>query len=365
MTMLVEIISSRAAFATLKDEWNTMPQALCSPLARHEWFAASLDAFSVEDELALFVARSGGTLRAVAPLIIDRSMGSPRLNILGHQTQEPNEFLYTDEDALAAVCAKVMQSGWPAVMHRLRVESPEMRLLEQTPRRGIMIGRPAPVETARLALIGWESFEATMSTSSKSFIRRKRKIAEREGSVVVDLIAPDQLNVQRHLDEVFRIEGAGWKSRVGTSILANAAMRRFYTAFGYAAAQLGIARLYFLRVGEKFIAARFAVSYAGRLWELKIGYDEQWKQCSPGILLTHETLRLACEEGLVAHEFLGRAEPWQQRWPIEIWRHTTLRYYPVSFHGGLSLGADVCHFGGQRLKAAFSDRRTRELKAAS
>src|SRR6266700_2176999 len=163
MTMLVEIISSRAAFATLKDEWNTMPQALCSPLARHEWFAASLDAFSVEDELALFVACSGGTLRAVAPLIIDRSMGSPRLNILGHQTQEPNEFLYTDEDALAAVCAKVMQSGWPAAMHR------------------------------------------------------------------------------------------------------------FYTAFGYAAAQLGIARLYFLRVGEKFIAARFAVSYAGRLWELKIG----------------------------------------------------------------------------------------------
>ncbi len=65
--------------------------------------------------------------------------------------------------------------------------------------------------------------------------------------------------------------------------------------------------MFFLRIGDATVVARLAVEYSGRLWELKIAYDERFAKCSPGILLTHKTLRYACERGLTGHKFLGTA----------------------------------------------------------
>ena len=364
--MQVEIISSRAAFDALKDEWNAMPQALRSPLARHEWFAAALTAFSAKDELAIYVARQDGKLRAIAPLVVDRAMGSLRLNIIAHQTHEPGEFLYADEAALAAVCNAIMASGRPAVIPRIALDAPELRLLTEAPRRGPTMVRPVPMATSRLPLTTFKALESAMTSSARNKLKRRRKLAEHEGKVTAEVIVPDAGNMQRHLGEVFRLEGAGWKSQAGTSMLEDQAMRRFYTYYAKEALRLGMLRFYFLRVGDTTVAARLAVAYDGKLWDLKIGYDERLKNCAPGILLTHETLRLACEEGLKGFEFLGIAEAWQDRWPIESWQHTTLRYYPVSLGGGLSFGVDMYRFGGQRLKAAFERRDLpKELQAAS
>jgi CelD/BcsL family acetyltransferase involved in cellulose biosynthesis len=88
-------------------------------------------------------------------------------------------------------------------------------------------------------------------------------------------------------------------------------MRRFCTGYAKVAASNAMSRTLFLRLGER-AAARMAVEYGDRLWEIKIDYDERFSRCSPGILLTHETLRWTCERHLISHEFLGTAEPWQR-----------------------------------------------------
>jgi CelD/BcsL family acetyltransferase involved in cellulose biosynthesis len=100
-------------------------------------------------------------------------------------------------------------------------------------------------------------------------------------------------------------------------------------------------RLFFLKIDGKRIAARMAVVNGGRLWELKIGYDEAWSNCMPGILLTHETLRWAVESGLEAHEFLGQAEQWERHWPTEEDEYVSMRIYPLAPAGQLSLVRDV------------------------
>jgi len=46
-----------------------------------------------------------------------------------------------------------------------------------------------------------------------------------------------------------------------------------------------------------------AIAPPGRLWGLKIGYNERFRRVSPGTLLDCEVLRHACERGYEAYEF--------------------------------------------------------------
>jgi CelD/BcsL family acetyltransferase involved in cellulose biosynthesis len=195
----------------------------------------------------------------------------------------------------------------------------------------------------------WRTLEAGMSASNRKSVQRKRKIAQRDGVVRFEIVSPDETNVATYLNEVFRIEAACWKGRAGTAVLMDRRQHRFYQEFGYRAAALGILRLFFLNIGDSRAAARVAIEYADRLWELKIGYDERFAKCSPGILLTHDTLRYACEKRLVGHEFLGRADKWQQHWPLEFKYNTTARFYPKSIGGAFALTFDSLEFGSRRL----------------
>jgi CelD/BcsL family acetyltransferase involved in cellulose biosynthesis len=71
----------------------------------------------------------------------------------------------------------------------------------------------------------------------------------------------------------------------------------------------------------------------GRMWVLKIGFDEAFARCSPGFHLTCEALRHACDRGVRAYEFLGSAEPWEMRWRPEPRAYKLIVVYPVTARG--------------------------------
>jgi hypothetical protein len=78
------------------------------------------------------------------------------------------------------------------------------------------------------------------------------------------------------------------------------------------------------------------VEFGERLWKMKIGYDERWAKCLLRILLMHETLRCACDNGLKGD--VGHLEPWQRRWPLQTNVYTTIGYYPFSLGYGVTVG---------------------------
>jgi CelD/BcsL family acetyltransferase involved in cellulose biosynthesis len=348
----VEIICNPRGFHALRDEWNALPQASQMPLARHEWFEASARAFGHLEELQIFVARIAGVARSIVPLRIDRSGYSPRLRMLDSEIEEPKVFLHNDEGALSAACGALLASPLPVQLSRIGVDSAAVGLLQASPREGGWLAvRPPWMQTARVLTSDWRDIESGMSASGRRSMRRRLKIAEKEGAVVFEVVSPDETNVAACLDEVFRIEVASWKGRNGTALLTDHDQRflRFYKEFGSVAAKLGILRLFFLRIGGATAAAQMTLEFAHRLWVLKIGYDERFAKCAPGILLTHEMLRYAFEQGLVALEFLGQAEQWQKNWPLVLDPYTTVRFYPRSIRGALALGYDAYQFGARRV----------------
>ncbi len=94
----------------------------------------------------------------------------------------------------------------------------------------------------------------------------------------------------------------------------------------------------------------FGVVFQGRFWVLKIGYDEEYSRCSPGILLIHETIRYAFTNGLKSYEFLGSDENWLHMWTKDnIRRHISIGYYPFNFIGLKRLSIDLLGFAAKRL----------------
>ena len=304
-----QVISGVSEFMALEGQWNRLADRFPTPLLRHEWFAACLDAFGADCDLTIYTVSNGGRLRAVAPFVVERGGPVPRLVLLGHQTFEPNAILHDDEAALAAVVNAVRESRLPAMLPRLASGSPELACLAAGGMRGLRFVQAHAANATSSAPLAsdWPSFEARMSGQRPTSTRQRRKAAEREGPVRFDAFAPAEGEIERHLADLIQVKDAGWKGREGTSLAKDAHMRRFCTVYTAAAARRGILRMFFLRIGDATVVARLAVEYSGRLWELKIAYDERFAKCSPGILLTHKTLRYACERGLTGHKFLGTA----------------------------------------------------------
>ncbi|MCH7493972.1 GNAT family N-acetyltransferase, partial [bacterium] len=78
----------------------------------------------------------------------------------------------------------------------------------------------------------------------------------------------------------------------------------FYRQYARAACLEGTLRVCFLRIGDRTAAMQLAVEQRGAFWLLRAGYDARFADCSPGLILTRDTIRYAAEAGLTSYEFL-------------------------------------------------------------
>jgi len=130
------------------------------------------------------------------------------------------------------------------------------------------------------------------------------------------------------LDELFSVEEASWKGRTGTAMKSFEELGRFSDTFHSCRRKRGNVRIFFLRVNGEPIAGQLTVVHANRLWVFKIGHNESWSWCSPGILLMHRVMKYCFDEGLDACELLGSDEPWLHIWGRDTHSVLTYRIYP-------------------------------------
>jgi CelD/BcsL family acetyltransferase involved in cellulose biosynthesis len=338
----VEIVQDLATLRSLAESWNALAQRLETPLLRHEWFTACAEAFCPPSQLAIVLVHSQEEILAIAPLVIQKRFGLERVELLGTSVLlEPSAFLYEDESALAELVEAIVALGKPMLLRRLPAQSPERILFNKLFPRGVFWMCTRAARSPVIPIVtGWTEFEKKISSSRRSSFRRAQKRAEEFGRVQFEVISPGLDNLKPYLDEVFQVEAAGWKQRKGTAMQSNAALRRFFSAYSEAVASLGMLRLCFLRIEGRAIAVQLAVEYAKRFWLLKIGFDERWARCSPGILLMHETIRYAFEHKLEAFELLGGDEPWLHIWTDEVNAYETHVISPPSFTGFFAMGME-------------------------
>ena len=364
--METEIISDLAVFSGMKEEWNALAARFASPLLRHEWFAACIDAFgSRRNPLAIFVVRANGHMRAIAPFMIVHRAGVPQLETLGgYHLGEPCGFLYDGDEALNELIETIFRSRKSFALLNFATDSLEIRMLRQNlPKRTVCLDRTTGSSLRVSFDDPWNDFEASISKRCLSKLRRCWRRAERLGEVELEVVRPNRDTLVPPLAEFFRVEASGWKGRGGSAILSSPPLFHFFSQYAQAATQEGLLRFLFFKIGGETAAARMAVECGDCLWGLKIGYDEAFGRCAPGILLTHETLRYANDCGLKAYAFLGREEPWENVWNTRYTathNYVSLKAYPLSVTGSLSFFQDGYRFALRRAHNLFG-KATQEI----
>jgi CelD/BcsL family acetyltransferase involved in cellulose biosynthesis len=336
------LITTREDLDALAPAWAALTAADPSPLVQPSWFtAAAGEALPAGEELRVVALFRGEALAGVAPLVLRPGPGPRWLELLGHQLYEPQGFVAADAEARAALARAVARLGAPLALRRLPEDSPEIEAFAARRRWSPAMIAGATTETATVRLGGPVPLIERMSASRLATFRRKQRQAEKIGAVSIRLEAPSEAGLDSLLNEVFRVESAGWKGRTRTGLLHDRRLGLFYRSYARLAAAAGELRLGFLSIGGETAAVRLDVERGGERFELKIGFDERFAAVSPGQLLTHAMLIDAEARGLAAHHFLGSAAGWQDPWAPDRRRLVTLRRYPLALSGVAALAQDL------------------------
>lgn len=353
---MIEVIRNLHDLGELVDEWNLLPEARQSPLFRHEWFLSSAEAFYDEKNLRVIAMRENGRLRAVAPLVLVRRHGIGRLELLGASfLHEPSGLLYDSDDSLMELCRAISRMPHATVLQRLAGPSISTdQLSKQSQGRGKLLKLPATSAPYIELNSTWDDYLGTLSSRRRYDLRHARTKLERAGEVTVEFICPPDNELEGYLQDAIRIESSGWKGRAGSALMFNRPLLRFMRAYTQRAARLGILHLCYLKSNNEAIAMQIGIQFGERYWVLKIGYDEHWAHCSPGMQLTMEAVKYAFSKGFKTYEFLGADEAWLRIWTPLSHSSSTLLYYPYSMRGLSSLATDVLKYLGQRTVRVLS-----------
>jgi CelD/BcsL family acetyltransferase involved in cellulose biosynthesis len=348
----IEFVRDVSAIDALAHEWNDLPQALEHPLLTADWFGAAASTLQLPTES--LILRRNGSLVGVAPLARDLRAGVARLQPLGVRAlHEPSGLLYRDADALKELCKAVVGRGNPLILQRMPDSDALRRALAQSARpRGLLLDTESPGSPVVNFMRDGDfaKFEAQLSSRRRQDYRRARRGLERTGRVTFDLRTPSLDSVAADLDEAMRIEASSWKSRRGSTLLHTGRLRDFYGEYARRMVRRGQLHIAYLRVDGAGIAMQFIVEHASRYWVTKVGYDEKWKDHSPGVQLMWDVMRHACNSKLAGVELLGKREAWISIWAKDLRRYRTYVFYPFNLRGLGAAAADAAHSLKERLR---------------
>ncbi len=321
-----EIVTTLEELKTLGPHWDRLASKFATPLLTHDWFYSAAAALQPRDRLSVFVRKAGGRIVAIAPFFERRRMGLRFLEAIGYATLcEPSGILYDHPSHLRGILDDVAVHGLPVNFDR--VNDP-LLVAELSHIAGGTVGmiRDSEATIPWIRIKGsWTAYYETLTPRWRSAQRRAVKKAESVGPVGYEFFSPAPSEFEELMERFVAVEGESWKARAGTALKTNTPLREFFRLYGRAAAAKGIVRFAFMTIGTTPVAAQLAVEYARKHWLLKIGYDERFSHCSPGILLMHRALERAFSDGLESFEFLGSNESW-----IQIWEHNLHKYYSRS-----------------------------------
>ena len=345
-------------FYSLQKGWDALAGPSGNPLMQFAWYASCVDAFSRHGRLYTIVVKEQDEIVAIAPLREVHDAGMKRFEILGSTLLcEPCGLLFKDTAALKMLIHMILDLQRPISTGRLDNVSPESELFKAAGKMRFAVQAYHATHSPWLPIsTSWDEYQKTISASKRSALRRALRHVTEHGTVTMEVIAPHPDDMQYSLDEIYNAEHASWKGRTRTSIRSNPHMEKFFNSYAKKMVTAGALRLSLLRINGSTVAGQIGIEFANKFWVLKVGYDERFSHCSPGILLMHHTIQHAFENRLLAFEFLGRDEQWIRMWTEKVHHYTSYWHYPINPASLLWLVKDGYTFASTKINALMNGK---------
>lgn len=372
--MHVKVITEYSDFAALASIWNGLLErsGIDHPFLTHEWITVWWNCFAEGATPYIMTVLSGTEIIAIAPLMLTRSrlygcsvrhlraivnVYTERFDLLlGDRPHEACELLWT--------YLKAHTDEWDVL--ELRQLPCDSSALEHLPSLieadRYPLGRWPANEAPYVAIRQpWDAYYQSLKKAHRSNLRNHTRQLERQGPVVLDIVAIDD-RWEDDMEDALKLEAVTWKVAEGTSLRSRRESDMFYRLMLQQAAQLGWLHMCFLKVGSVRIAVRISLLYRNRLFMLKSGYDEAYHRYSPGQVLTELLLREAWEQKLDEVDFLGDDERWKLSWATGRRSHSWLFAFPNRMKSRLLHGMKFRVIPGLRQSNFFPAVRRTMLK---
>jgi len=347
-----------ATTGPIAEEWDELADRVHAvPWIRPGWVDAWWRAFG-EGRLEIVVVRRNGHLAGVGPVAWKKGA------VVSPTNWHTPEFGLLMEDS--EVMSELVSALWTSSPRSLHLsfllprhaEVAECRAAARA--RGYRTIERVVLRSPYVRIEGdWEDHMARLDRHMLKEISRCRRRLEETGEVSFEVVDGRE-DLDRFLEEGFRIENSGWKAKHGTAIVAVPKVRQFYSEVASWAASRGILRLSFLRLDRRPIAFDFNIEEDGVCYVLKGGYDAQFRKFGPGMMLTHEMLKYAFAKHLSRYDFAGGDEPFKMDWTHSYNDRIRLQAFAPSPPGLLEYVAFA--YGRRLVKPVVERLRPRYLK---
>jgi CelD/BcsL family acetyltransferase involved in cellulose biosynthesis len=355
----ITIIEDVTEFAEIAGGWERLERKASTPMQTALWSRTAAESLYRPGRLKVAVLGDLDEPRAITPLAL--ALGGVRAELIGAaELGEPADLLFSEEQAVEEMARALADLKLPLLLGRLPGGSPSVDAIRTAHRRraGVVVREVPGAPTIPLSP-EWTAPEGLLSKRRASDMRRARRRAEALGGVSFEVLAPTPAELEPLFREAVEAEAAGWKSRRGSALKADAGRLDFYTRYARGAAERDELRLCFMRIDGRAVAMQLAVEWRDRFWLLKIGYDEDFARCSPGMLLMLESTRWAANRGLRSVELLGTPAPWTDMWTEEVRPCVTVGVYPAGPRGIAALVADGTRHAARRVATHIETMRRR------
>lgn len=338
--------------SNMRAEWNKLaPPNRVEPWKSFSWNHSVAKSFEKATFLRIYTVRKDDRLIAIAPMILrqsDQPLKPWRLDFIGGEIlKEPNWFVGSDPGALEILVDAISaERVYPIRLSRIPSDNGEFSfILEKFKNTGWITKSahmPYPVLDLR---------EVPIKKSVQKDLKRARKKAQKHGALNFEVICDnEQGDLQQYLKEFLRIEASGWKGRNQTAILSNNNRKKFFENYAMSAINDGVLRLFFLMIDGKAVAVQYGIESANAFWLLNIGYDERYRDCSPGNLLLEESINYASKNDLNYYNLLGKDEPWTKRWTTTSTDSIILATYKLNYHGVKAMLSDFLYLTKKQIR---------------
>jgi CelD/BcsL family acetyltransferase involved in cellulose biosynthesis len=290
--------------------WDALVLAMPrpSPFLLHGWVAEWLRHLAPEADLTMPVVLRDGALVGIAPLVARQ-----------HRGLRVGELAGGHESALGDL---LVAGGEGAATSRALLAGLDGERLDLVDLFGLPAGSAfaAGAEGRRVAVIervespvldmpdGWEAAYRAKTDSRKRNLHKRRLRQLSEAGELELAVARTADELERALEEAFRLHDLRWEGRPDLSTFGTEAGRRFHRAAFRRLAPGDVLRIVTLRLDGRAVAFFSYFALSGSMVVHRLAFDPAYGRLSPGLVTTLHTLEVASSEGLHRVEFLGGGE---------------------------------------------------------
>lgn len=325
MSLEVEWIDDTGRFEELAGEWDSVLPEDSRPFDLHCWYLAWWEAFGDGAELAVCTVRRDGELAGVLPAL----RSGDGLRALANAHTPSFRPLARDAEAMDGLIAATMEHSGPGIeLIALPEGDASVERLGAGAREASLLSLVEPSYASPFIDTDgdFETWRAENKPRWGTALERLRRKMDREYEAEFE-IATAPADLERELEDGFRVEGSGWKGRAGTAIVSRPDTEAFYRALAGSFHARGELRLSRIALDGITVAFDLCILRGGRLYLLKTGFDEDFRRLAPGLVMRLSVIEHCFEHGLLSHELLGVETDWKAKFASLKRSHVSLHTY--------------------------------------